>query len=258
MFRCKYMVKGLIILVVLLLTTNSTQAVNKALAVVEEGQKVNVEQICSDIGLDVAYATDFPSDMNEFCLVFCSLYPACNPTSAGYIESYVNSGGGVIVTDGAPYFLAGGSINLSSIKHWFGADYYRNDNDTVSVIIDHPLGSSLVTGDSLFQSDTPCNWAAAVSNLQPGATAVAQWHGRCGNNIAAFYYTYGYGKVFYAYSLGHSSMNHVTLLKAAGMWTNSCVPRTHSINQIGLIILIVVVLGLFVYMIRRSSKVNMV
>ncbi|MCK4428149.1 MAG: T9SS type A sorting domain-containing protein, partial [candidate division Zixibacteria bacterium] len=149
-------------------------------------------------------------------------YGACNPQSATYIENYINSGGGAIVTDGAPYFLAGQSRNLSSIKHWFGAGYYPNDNDTVSVIVDHPFGTPLVSGDTLHQDYPRCNWGAAASDLQMGAHPVAQYRGRCGNNIAAFYYTYGSGKVYFSYTLFYPHENHTVLLKAAMEWANAC------------------------------------
>ena len=245
------LIKGVIVLIVLLICTNIALANNKALAVVEEGQKAYLDSVLPAISLEPVYSTTFPPDMSEYCLVICSLYPACNPQSASYIENYVNSGGGVIVTNGTPYHLAGGSSDLGSISNWFGAGSYHNDGDTVSVIVDHPFGTALVAGDTLAQV-SPCA-AAAVSGLQPGASAVAQWHGDCYNNIAAFYYTYGNGKVYYSYALHHPHDNHTVLLKAAMSWASACPIPT--LTEWGLIIFGVVLVGFITWVFLRRRKV---
>jgi hypothetical protein len=222
MRQFEILIISLIVLMAFLMSTNVALAGNKALAVVEEGAKAYLDTVLPAIGLEPVYSTAVPADMSEYCLVICQLYGACNPQAASYIENYVNSGGGAVITDGAPYFLAGQNRDLSIIKHWFGAGYYPNDNDTVSVLVDHPFGSSLVSGDTLHQHYPYCNWGAAASNLQPSAHPVAQYHGRCGSSIAAFYYTYGAGKVYYSYSLAHAHVNHTILLKAAMSWASAC------------------------------------
>lgn len=244
-------IKVLIVLVAIIIFTNPASAANKTLCVVQEPCKAYLDTVLPAIGLEPIYSTTFPPDMSEYCLVICQLYSACNPQSASYIENYVNSGGGVIVTDGAPYYLVGSSLDLSPIKHWFGAGHYVNDNDTVSVIVDHPFGTPLVSGDTLFQ-DMPC-WGAGVSDLHPGAHPIAQYHGRCGNNIAAFYYTYDSGKVYFSYTLLHPHENHTVLLKAAMRWASKC-DDIPTLTEWGLIIFGVVLIGFITWVFLKRRK----
>jgi hypothetical protein len=215
----------IVVLMAFLMSTNVALAGNKVLAVVFDQEKVHLDSILPAIGFEPVYSDTFFPDMGEYCLVLVDRYSACNPQSAVYIENYVQSGGGVIVQSGTPLYLAG-STDLSPIKHWFGAGRYLNDNDSLTLLVDHPFESDLVSGTLLTHGTDPCNYGPAVSDIQPGANVLARWHGRCGNNVAIFYYHYGNGRVFYSNGF-YGTLNPDPLLvltKAAMLWASVC-PR---------------------------------
>jgi hypothetical protein len=162
-------------------------------------------------GFEVTTGTVVPSDLSPYALVVLEGYGASNPIAAGYLADYMAEGGGVITTEGVPFFLAG-STDLRAILGWFGAGSYSNSGGRATVTVDHPLGTDLLTGDEL------CSVAfanATVGGLVPDATVVGRW---ADSNIFAFYYDNGVGRSFYEAIDDCSLPNLRTLFAAGARW----------------------------------------
>lgn len=149
-------------------------------------------------GLNVTFAGDVPSDLSGYDVVVIESYWACEPGDEPIIRNYISSGGGVVIIAGVPGYLVTYSKNwyigmdLSSIQEWFGASLYENTGGYARIVVDHPFGTYLLEGDTVFTGLTQSH--AAAASLDEDARVVARWSaGVC----FAFTHTFGQGRVYY-------------------------------------------------------------
>lgn len=63
-------------------------------------------------GLNPVFGSSYPADLSGFTVVVVDLAAASNPPTASLLGGFVSSGGGVLVTEGNPYFLGIGSAEM--------------------------------------------------------------------------------------------------------------------------------------------------
>jgi uncharacterized membrane protein len=210
---------------------------NKSLYVGDPSAEI--VSMLNEIGLTVEASTTIPSDLSSYKLVLVS-QEGCNPTSANYIEQYVRNGGGVLVDGAASFYFAGNSTDLSNISEWFGASTYSNvDHSYAQIVFDNPLGTDLVTGDTVGFN---LSWGGASTQNPLSETIVISTWDYGSGNIHSFIHRYHEGRVSHINS--HFTEKSDKLYKALCLWAskaNSCLyvgdPSATSVsmlNDIGL------------------------
>lgn len=163
-----------------------------------DGSRLAVAYVLGESGFDVQFAGDIPENLSSYDLVILEAYFAVEPRHAPIIQDYLNNGGGVVILQGAAPHLAVYSKcwrttnNISSIQKWFGASVYENTGGHAFVTVDKPLGTSLLTGDTLVKDiGYSC---AAITLLHTDAQKLAQWQTE---ETFAFAHEYGQGRIYY-------------------------------------------------------------
>ncbi|MBW1971681.1 MAG: hypothetical protein JRI44_02405 [Deltaproteobacteria bacterium] len=204
-------------------TSSPTTTITSALYVVTDQigstSYIVITDALTDFGLTYTISDTIPSDMSSYSIVIIGDSNACYPETADYVKNYVQNGGSVILIGASPaYFCAapGSHIDdLSYIADWFGARYYGNSGGSTSIatiVVDHPFGTDLMTGDFIHYCDGP--FCAATYNPLPETQVIAKWDtGR----MYSFSHTYGEGKVYYT-KAPSSGENSVILINAAIGW----------------------------------------
>lgn len=185
----------------------------------------NIDEMLTQAGLSVKHFNAIPSDLSDYDLLIVSDNGACNSTTANYIRTFVQNGGGAVVMSGTPYSLAGDSADLSSIKDWLGAGLYGNDGGYATVTVPNPFGTDLLIDDKVDYS--AANLSAAVYNLEADASLISKWSS---NGTHSFYYRFDQGRVFYySGNPGYSedpnpiiAENGLILFEAGLLWAAGC------------------------------------
>ncbi len=166
----------------------------------------NIISILNELQFHVSTSNSIPADLTSYDLVICREYSACTPTTATYVGNFVKNGGGAILMRGTPSTFGGGGYSCSNIADWFGTGQYSNVGvSDARVVIDYPLGTSLVSNDVI---DHCSGWGgAAVKNVAADVTVLAMWDYGDGN-IHSFIRSHQNGRVaFWAGDVSYNEKN---------------------------------------------------
>ncbi len=185
----------------------------------------NIDEMLIQAGLGIKHFNAIPSDLSDYTLLIVSDDGACNSTTASYINNFVQNGAGAIIMSGTPALLAGNTVDLSTIRDWFGAGLYGNDGGYGTVTVPNPFGTDLVVDDVVDYS--AASLAAAVYNLESDATLISKW---ASGGAHSFSNRFGQGRVFYyAGNPGYSedpnpiiAEKGLTLFEAGLLWATGC------------------------------------
>lgn len=162
-----------------------------------------VSQALTENGFNVHLAGDILDNLSGYDLLVLQAYWAAEPRLEPVIREFVSNGGGLVVLQGAAEYLrcyckdwwtyvcppAPESVLVSE---WLGSDSYINTGGWAHVSVDHPFGTSIVTGDALIATSGYSN--AAVSNLHADSQTVATWDS---GPIFGYTHEFGNGRVYY-------------------------------------------------------------
>jgi len=194
---------------------------NKCLYVVSTPDPI-IMAILNESGINITTSATIPADLSPYNLVICREYSACTPTTAPYIGSFVQSGGGAILMGGTPSTFGGGGYSCSNISAWFGTSQYSDVGvSNGKVAFDNPLGTSLNKDDVIDHCGG--GGGAAVKSVSSDAIILANWDYSSGN-IFSFIRQYQNGRVaFWAGGVSYNEKER-ELFKAICQWivgTNS-------------------------------------
>lgn len=187
---------------------------NSCLYVIETPNST-VSSILNELGLNVTTSTTIPPNLSSYDLVICSEYSACNTTTANYVGSYVQNGGGAILMGGTPSVFCGGGFSTNCISSWFGTSQYSNVGVSYAKVeMNNPLNTSLNQNDIIGECT---GWGGAAVKSVSNATVLAKWDYGSGN-IHSFVRSYQNGKVaFWASSVDYNIKTR-ELFKAVCEW----------------------------------------
>ena len=163
----------------------------------------SVAYVFNQSGLEVHLAGDIPESLTGFDLLVIHAYWAVEPRHLALVRDFVANGGGVILLSGVPEFFRcyckdwwtyrcptdNASLGMDEI---FGCDgNYVNTGGYANVTVDNPVGTSLLTGDTLFEGTGESY--ASVLNPHEGSQTIASWSQGC---TFAYRYAYGQGRVY--------------------------------------------------------------
>ncbi len=154
----------------------------------------NIDEIMVENGLGIKHDTAIPNDLSDYNILIVSEEGACNPTTANYINIFLQGGGSAILMGGTPNALAGNTGDLSSISDWFGAGLYGNDCG-YATIINNPIGANLSVNDSVDYSVTGSCLADSVYGENPETIIISTWATQ--GRTHSFIHSFGPGRVFY-------------------------------------------------------------
>lgn len=183
-----------------------------------------ITAILNELGFRVTTSATIPSDLSSYDLVICHEYSACNPSTAPYIGNFVKNGGGAILMGGTPSTFGGGGYSCNNIADWFGTSQYSNVGiSDAKVVIDHPLGTSVVSNDVIEHCG---GWGgAAVTNVAADVTILARWDYGSGN-IHSFIRSHQNGRVaFWAGDVSYNNKNQ-ELFRALCKYITTAVKTT--------------------------------
>lgn len=176
-----------------------------------------VSALIEDAGLSVTFGGEtVPADLSPWDVVVVRNYNICNHQTANQFRDYLAAGGGLALSGGTPFYLAGAN-SLSHIQEWFGATWYHNVGAADGkVAIDHPLGTDLMAGD--ITDDVLGGGVASVTNLLPTAVELVAWDrgGRIGTRDMQ--HEWSSGRVYYQSSVRPSYPATQDLFKAGVRW----------------------------------------
>ncbi len=167
----------------------------------------------------VVESLEIPADLTGYEVVIVARYEAANPTTADYLRKYLESGGGVIVLFGTPFFFAGGTTDLSSLADWLGASLYTNSRGIGTLAVDKVVKTRLRMGDTVHSYECACA-AIPVSSMQAGTQLVAQWDAGLALSYA---YKPSSGKVYYSAGNEWEQVG-AELLRAGVLWAANIGP----------------------------------
>lgn len=156
-----------------------------------------ISQTLEQKGFTIETAGDIPENLSNYDLVVIHSYWAVEPRHATLLSDYTVNGGSLVILAGVPCYLnveckdwwPGGSAS----PNWLGGGYYVNAGGTVTITVDNPLGTSLLTGDTILQTESfSC---AAISSPTNNGQVLAQWN--IANYAFAFTHEHGQGRVYY-------------------------------------------------------------
>jgi len=160
--------------------------------------RTSISSILGQYGFSVELAADIPTTLTEYDVVVITAYWAVEPRHEPLIRNYVSNGGSVVLISAVPaYFVAYDkdlwpTTDLNSIQEWFGARMYMNTGGYANVTVDNPVGTPLLTGDTLVEERGYSS--AAVTSLNNDTLVLAKWGTEL---IFAFTYEYGEGRIYY-------------------------------------------------------------
>lgn len=163
-----------------------------------DDERFSVGYALHESGFTVKFAGDIAGNLSAYDLLVVSAYYAVEPIHEPFIREFVQNGGGVVLVAAAPAYFGAFCkdmwplLDLSLIEDWFGAWLYGNTGGFAKVTVDHPFGTSLLTGTTLCEGMGYSN--AVVSDLNDDAQVIAQWGT---GQIYAFTHEFGEGKVYY-------------------------------------------------------------
>jgi uncharacterized membrane protein len=171
--------------------------------------RLSIAQILGQAGFEVHFAGDIPQNLSGYNLVVVEAYYAVEPRHNALFRDYLANGGGVVILGGVPcYFSVDckdmwpyrlGGMDLTSLQDWFGCRYYVNTGGTARTTVNNPLGTTILTSDTLVDSQGYSN--AAVSSRSNSTQVIALWDdGAMFTPIFAFTHEYGEGRVYYQVS----------------------------------------------------------
>jgi hypothetical protein len=153
-------------------------------------------------GFDITVDTVIPSDLSGYALVIITVYDACYLETANYLMNYLDNGGGVILTDGTPAYLAsptqgGATADLAAISGWLGAGSYGNVGTSVAHIsFDNPFGTGLMQEEAVSLCESFGGAKISKSSLDTACDTIAEWD--CdADSVFSFTHTYGKGRLYY-------------------------------------------------------------
>jgi hypothetical protein len=172
----------------------------------------SVAYALNESGLNVTFAGDIPSDLTGYNVVVIAAYWACTPSNLAEIANYIAGGGGVVLLSGVPelfrtYCKTWWTYDLptdplsENMSQVFACDgNYFNTGGYANVTVDNPFNTTLMSGDTLYESTGLSN--AGIYNPENGAQVIAEWNPGLyglGDYLPAFAYTYQYGlgRVYY-------------------------------------------------------------
>jgi hypothetical protein len=207
---------------------------------VPSGDSMNpyINELLTIHGLEIDQRAQIPNDLTNYDLIIVSKNEACNSTSANSIRNFVLNGGGAIIMNDTPRFLADGLDNLSSIRDWFGAGWHGNDGGYGVIAIDHPFGTDLLINDNV---DYSASGGTSIYDLNSETTAISTWNSNRGTH--SFIHNFGQGRVFYyASNPGHSDNptqeildNGLVLFEAGLLWTLNVPAAATLVSPTGII-----------------------
>ncbi|PVX23926.1 MAG: hypothetical protein CW691_09035 [Candidatus Bathyarchaeum sp.] len=174
-----------------------------------DNRRFSVSYALEQAGFNVDFVGDVPETLTNYDLVVIDAFWAVEPQHASVIADYLSDGGGVVVLSGVPcYFTVyckdmwpyraegskfdGYRFGLSSIRDWFGADYYINVGGYSHLVSDNPFGTSLSVDERLL--DVESKSAASVSSMGNNTQVVSLWDS---DYVFAFTNEYGQGRLYY-------------------------------------------------------------
>ena len=163
-------------------------------------------------GLNVTLAGDIPADLSGYNLLVIQAYWACKPALLQEVANFIANGGGVVLLSGVPelfrtnctsmwtYDLQTDPMSVNESLYFACDGNYFNTGGYANVTVNNPFGTSLMSGDTLYESAGYSN--AGIMNPENGAEVIAEWNPALyglGNYQPAFAYTYTYGlgRVYY-------------------------------------------------------------
>ncbi|MEO0081395.1 MAG: PASTA domain-containing protein [candidate division WOR-3 bacterium] len=164
------------------------------------GSSSTMTTLLTGLGFNVRTSSSIPSNLSDYSVIVVENYDACNTTTAAYLRNRIAEGGGVVLTSGTPYFLAGGY----SLPSWMGGGEYHNT-----------FGNCWVntTDGQILYSNSKCNGGAAITGTR--GTVIAKWND---GSAAAVRYVYGSGRCAYFYSGAGTSSASDGLLTRLVLW----------------------------------------
>jgi hypothetical protein len=161
-------------------------------------QRNEVISVLEGEGFTVDTFATIPDNLTMYSVVYLEAYFALTPADEPAIQSYISSGGGVVLQGGAICYLAYDSQtfntgqDLSSVADWFGASYYVNTAANAYVAVANPLGTSLSLGEELYS--VPGSGKGAITDMSADSQVLALY---TDGNTFAFTHEYGQGRVYW-------------------------------------------------------------
>jgi hypothetical protein len=174
----------------------------------------SITYMLNQSGLNVTLAGDIPIDLTGYNLLVIHAYWACTPALLEEVANFIAGGGGVVLLSGVPemfrtyckdwwtYNLPTDPLSVGEGQIFACDGNYLNTGGYANVTVDNPFNTSLMAGDTLFESTGYSN--AAVGNPYNGSQVIAEWNPALYNipdwNITvafAYTYQYGLGRVYY-------------------------------------------------------------
>jgi len=161
-------------------------------------QRNEVISVLEGEGFTVDTFATIPDNLTLYSVVYLEAYFALTPADEPAIQSYISSGGGVVLQGGGICYLAYDSQtfntgqDLSSVADWFGASYYVNTAANAYVAVANPLGTSLSLGEELYS--IPGTGKGAITDMSADSQVLALY---TDGNTFAFAHEYGQGRVYW-------------------------------------------------------------